>query len=314
MIRVGIIGAGKVCLRHANALHLNKDVKIQAVADIIKSRAEEIGNQFGAIPYSDYKKMIIDEDLDAVIINLPHKLHRESTIFCAERGLHTFVEKPMAVSGKDCEAMIEAAQKNNVILMIGHIQRYFPENIKAKELIQSGSLGKLVMITDVRNTLYFTDSRPKWFFDKEVSGGGILMNFGAHSLDKLKWLTDSNIKYITGKTENLEPKFNIDGNAQLFVKLENGVTAVMSFSGYNDIPINETTIYLTKGVIKLNTGKGISVSRSGEFEEVEINRKEDPFKIQIDSFINSVKYGLEPPISGDYGKEIIKAIESVYCS
>ncbi len=314
MIRVGIIGAGKVCLRHAKALHLNKDVKIQAVADIIESRTEDISNQFGAKPYSDYKKMVIEEDLDAVIINLPHKLHKESVIFCADRGLHTFVEKPMAVSGKDCKAMIEAAQKNNVILMIGHIQRYFPENIMAKELIQSESLGKLVMITDVRNTLYFTDDRPKWFFDKEISGGGILMNFGAHSLDKLKWLTDSNIKHITGKTESLEPKFNIDGNAQVFVELENGVTAVMSFSGYNNIPVNETTIYLTKGVIKLNTGRGISVSHCEKSEVVEILSKEDPFKLQIDAFINSVKYGLESPISGGYGREIVEALESVYCS
>ena len=129
MVRVGIIGAGKVCLRHAKALQQQSGVKLQAAADIVESRAAEIQQQFGAKPYSDYKKMIVEEDLDAVIINLPHKLHRESAVLCMERGIHTFVEKPMAVNSEDCEAMLEASKIHNVILMIGHIQRYFPENI-----------------------------------------------------------------------------------------------------------------------------------------------------------------------------------------
>ena len=115
----------------------------------------------------------------------------------------------MAASSQDCKAMIKAAEENNVKLMIGHIQRYFSSNRKAREIIRSGQLGRLVSITDTRNVYYFHDKRPGWFLDKEMSGGGIFINLGAHCLDKIKFVTDSKIKSIAGKASYYEERFNV---------------------------------------------------------------------------------------------------------
>src|SRR4029453_8606589 len=98
--------------------------------------------------------------------------------------------KPMAVSVSECDAIIQAGQKADIRILVGHTQHYIAENIQAKSIVQSGELGELVMIHDVRHTNYFQDSRPQWFLEKEKSGGGILANLGTHSIDKIQWLTD----------------------------------------------------------------------------------------------------------------------------
>lgn len=312
MLKFGIIGVGRISLSHLAALMNNDCSKVQAVADIDKKKATDIAAQYEANAYNNYIEMVNNEELDAVVINLPHYLHCECTVYCAEHGLHVLLEKPMAVCEEECKTMILAAEKNNIKLMIGHVQRYYAENIKAKEIIQSGELGEIAFIVENRNSRYFSEKRPRWFLQKQLSGGGAMMNFGAHSLDKIIWLTDSEIKHINGKTGTFEEKFDIEGHAQAFIELENGVTAVISYSGYNCIPTNETKICFSKGEMKLCTGKGLWISREGEYEEIKLQNDSKPFELQMNTFIDCILDNKEIPIPGIYGMKIIKAIESVY--
>jgi len=201
----------------------------------------------------------------------------------AEKGISALVEKPMAASSQDCKAMIKAAEENNVKLMIGHIQRYFSSNRKAREIIRSGQLGRLVSITDTRNVYYFHDKRPGWFLDKEMSGGGIFINLGAHCLDKIKFVTDSKIKSIAGKASYYEERFNVG-----------------------------THYFFTGGAVKVGS-EGFLVSREdGPFERIELESDEDAFYLQLKDFTDSIKEDKEPEIPGEYGLEIIEAIEEVY--
>lgn len=312
MIRVGMIGAGIIGHDHARALRIVNEVEFKAVADIVPARAKEFEEKYGARPYTDYKEMLKNEQLDAVVINLPHGLHKEAAIYSAYCGLHVFLEKPMANSVEECNSMLEAAEKNNVKLMIGHIQRFFAENIKAKELIHSGELGDLVMITDIRNIDYFTEKRPGWFFSKQLAGGGIVMNYGAHSLDKLIWLTELNIKNISGLASQHLPNYEVEGNAQMLVQLEGDISAVISYSGYKGPSFNETNIYMTKGVIKLCTGYGLWVSKGGEFEPVAIQKPKNSFELIWENFRDNINNNTNPEPDGYYGREIIRLIEETY--
>lgn len=312
MLKFGIIGAGIISSNHLAAIMHNSSSKVQAIADINKKKADEIAAEYKVVAYENYMEMVNREELDAVVINLPHYLHCECMVYCAEHGLHILLEKPMAVCEEECKTMIRTAERNHVKLMIGHIQRYFAENIKAKEIIQSGVLGKIAFIEESRNGQYFSEERPRWFLKKQLSGGGVMMNFGAHSLDKILWLTDSEISHINGKTGTFEEQFDIEGHAQAFVELENGVTAVISYSGYNCVPINETKIYLSNGEIRLCTGKGLWIGRGGEYEEIKLQNDSKPFELQMNAFIDCILDNKEIPIPGIYGMKIIKAIESLY--
>ncbi len=314
MLKMGVIGAGIVCERHIIAAEQMKEISACAVADIVLEKAENMAQKHGMRAYASYEEMIEKEELDFVVINLPHGLHREAAVFAAEHKLDIFLEKPFANTTADCDAVMEAAKKNGVILNIGHVQRYFWHNRKAKELIANGEIGKLVMMTELRNTIYFTEKRPKWFFSQKMAGGGIFMNYCAHSLDELKWFTDSHIRLISGKACAADERYEIDGNAQVFVEMEDGTTAVFAFCGYQ-APGMENAVYLygTQGEIKLAGGK-VYLSKMGSgFEEVEPDHpSDDGFMHQFQAFIRAVETKTATPTDGAYGREIISAIETVY--
>lgn len=312
MLRFGIIGAGIISTRHLIALDKNPNTRTVAVADLDLEKARSAGEAYGAFAYTDYKEMIDKEAPDAVIINLPHHLHEESTHYCAQRGIHVLVEKPMSISAASCQAMIQVCQEFGTILQIGHVQRYFPENKKAKELIDSKALGDLLMIQDVRTSFYFADNRPKWFLDKKQSGGGILMNLGAHSIDKIKFLTGSPFVEVTGHCGFEHPDYSIEGNAQLFLRTTGGVTACVTLCGYHDLPVNETTLYFSGGVLKLNTGKNLEIWKDGAFQELAVTDEQLPFEEQLDDFLGAISGGLLPAADGPYSRDIISVIESIY--
>lgn len=312
MLNIGIIGAGKISRRHVVALMSIEGANPVSVADIIPERSESLSKLFGGTFYGDYKEMIANEQIDSVIINLPHYLHKDCAIWCARQGIHIFLEKPMALDRNECEKIMKETEKSGVKLIIGHVQRYFPENILAKEIIDSGEMGAITTIMDYRNINYFSPDRPAWFLDKSQSGGGILMNFGAHSLDKLKWLTGSGIKNIVGKVGCVDTNRNVEGHAQAFVEMECGVTATLNFSGYEEVAINETIIHLTGGPLKLVTGKGLWKSNDGEYVPIPVKEKFDPFTRQLEEFVNHVTGSKQAIADGLYGEEIISAIESIY--
>lgn len=312
MLKCGVIGAGIISKKHLDALEKHPKTEVAAIADLDSKKVEQAAEACGAAAYTDYKEMLEQERLDMVIINLPHALHEESSLLCVKKGIHVLLEKPMSISGTSCKRITQAFEEAGLVLQIGHVQRYFPENQKAKELILSGRYGKLVMIEDVRTSLYFTSARPAWFLKKELSGGGIMMNLGAHSLDKIMYLTDSRIKDIHGYCGCEMPGCKVEGRTQALLKTESGVSASITLCGYNDMPVNETTLYCTKGVIKLSTGTGLSVWNGSELEEVEFSSNLQPFDQQLFDFVEAVEGRRRPVTDGSYSGEIIEMIEQIY--
>ena len=314
MITIGIIGAGIISSRHIDALKAMDDVTIVGIADIVIERAVSFATDCGAKAYSDYKQMVMELSIDAIIINLPHSLHEECTLFCASKGIHIFVEKPLSVSKQSCEAMVECCQQNHVIMQVGHPQSFFPENICARDYVLSNELGTLCMIADVRSSFYFDDKRPAWFFQNKQSGGGILMNFGAHSLDKILYLTGSKIKKISGYLAKGLPNYEIEGSAQMSLITESGVSASVTLCGYNPNPVNETTLYFTNGVLRLSTGSKLEKLTENGFETVCTSNIKTVFSTQMDAFISAIKNNTSPAIDGNYGLHIVSALEEIYRS
>lgn len=312
MFNVGMIGAGIIGNSHLAAVAAHSQTKLSAVADIVLDRALQAVKPYGANAYKSYKRMLDAEHLDFVIINLPHGLHEECVLNCAKKGIHIFLEKPMSVSYASCLRMIEACKQNEVLLQIGHIQRYIPQNCAAKNLIEQGTLGELAMITDIRTNNYFLPDRPRWFLDKAMAGGGISMNYAAHSLDKICYLTQSNIKYVNGSCTYLRPDTEVDGSAQMLLCTEKGISATISLCGYCVVPQNETTLFFTKGTIKLHTGSDIFVSYGNGYEQVDTSKYTDAFVAQWTDFVNGACQGKIIHCNGAYGACIVQIIEQLY--
>lgn len=308
MFEIGIIGAGMTGLGHSNAISVNSECRLVAVCDIVIEKAEEIAKTHNAKCFVDYKEMCEKIHMDAVIINLPHFLHCEVSIYCMKKGINVLVEKPMAMNVKECDEMAKTAKENNVKLAIGHVQRYFSANREIKKIIEKGTLGKLCMITETRNVDYVTN-RAEWFLKKSLSGGGIVMNYGAHSFDKLFYITGQNIKNIYSVLSNPITNNDIEVNAQIFAELSDGVSVQISYCGCY-VPTEYTTsFYFTKGVAKVLEGYKLQIITKEGVKDIESTG--GIFVKQMVEFVKYLKGDKSEIVTPEYGRRVMEMIEKI---
>lgn len=312
MFKIGLIGCGIISGNHMVAVDTIDDAKITAVCDISKENLERAQEWTGATGYTDYKEMIDKEDLDLVVINLPHGLHGEATRYCAEKKVNILLEKPMGISTQDCQNMIDACNENGVMLWVGHPQKYVPTHVFAKSLIDSGELGELVSCSETRNGEYFSENRPRWFINKKTSGGGIMINLGAHALDKLKFFSGSTIESITGSV-HLHEGSDCEDSAQAFVRMANGITGTVNLIGHCKANDNRFTLYLTKGEIRITPSPVVEYcGEDGVFKTHECDA-ESCITYQMQDVIRVMRSGsMQPSVTGEYAMEIISAIKKLY--
>ncbi|GCF10253.1 Gfo/Idh/MocA family protein [Dictyobacter arantiisoli] len=186
-LRYAIIGAGAgVFGMHRQALQ-SPDIQIVAVADVVPSAAEQRGQELDCAWYTDHQQLLSKVRPDVVVVMTPHPYHARIAIDSLQSGSHVLVEKPMAVQVKDADAMIEASEQAERIVGVVFQQRFRPEIIAARQLIQSGQLGRIQHVTMsavwTRTARYYQSAG--WRGTWKGEGGGVLMNQACHHLDLL---------------------------------------------------------------------------------------------------------------------------------
>lgn len=314
MFRLGIIGMGIIASAHTEAISKISDFELVAISEINEERAKIYSENLGVPCYTDYKEMCEKENLDAVIINLPHFLHCESAVFCLEKGIHVLCEKPMANTVAECDKMIAASEKSGAKLIIGHIQRFFQGIGVIKDYIDNGTLGKLVTISEVRNEYYFADNRPRWFLDKKLAGGGIIINHGAHGIDKILYTVGESITNVHGECGNFyREEFDVEGHANISFRA-NGIPCSISLCGYETFYSNQITYTFTHGALRSdNSGLHICDEKGGTFRKLELPEPEyGPFEYQLTEFAKAIRGEKSISPDGYYGRKVIETIEKVY--
>ncbi|MEF3311303.1 Gfo/Idh/MocA family oxidoreductase [Paenibacillus sp. GYB004] len=312
--RTAVIGAGRIADSHIRGIQAIPDFALVAIADVNEERARELGQPDQLRCYTDYREMIRKEKPDAAIIALPHYLHREAAIFCAEHGCHLMIEKPMAIGLNECDEIIDAVRRCGVKAMVGHTQHYMAANRAARELVRSGALGTLVMINDTRHGNYFAADRPDWFFRKALAGGGRMMNLGSHSVDRIQWITGRSICKVKASLTFYGNRGDVEGSGLVYAENADGVPITISQSGYIGAPRNELELIFTGGMIRIEGGNKLSVSRGGNYEQADIEAGESSFARQYGDFLEMIRSGREPECSLDYARGVIAVVESMYHS
>lgn len=306
MIRIGMVGAGGIARSHADAIKSNPDCSLVCIADINLEKAEQIARDHGAHVFSDYKNFDC-ASMDAVILNLPHYLHREASIYFLERGLGVLCEKPMACTVEECDEMIAAAEKSGARLAIGHVQKYYTALERVREIIEEKRFGALVMIHETR-TKDYVPGRPAWFLSKQMAGGGIAMNLGAHSLDRILYTTGLEVEEIYGITANPITDHDVETAAQFLLKLSGGVSASVTLCGTHIPATHESIYYFTDGVLKV-VGEELWIYENGKF--VSYGGTRDLFGRQLTEFLKLLR-GEESAVSApEYGREIIRLLKKI---
>ncbi|MVM35550.1 gfo/Idh/MocA family oxidoreductase [Spirosoma sp. HMF4905] len=223
-IRIAVIGPGKVAHLHAQAVLQTPDAELVAVYGRTYQKAEDFANQYGIRAYSDVYDMVDRENVDLCLVCTTHPAHREPTVAALNAGSHVLVEKPLASSLEDCDAMIEAAKRNNRYLGVISQRRFYAPSMRIREAIDSGKIGKPVLGTiqmlGWRSEEYYKSDDWRGTWDKE--GGGVLVNQSPHQLDLLVWYM-GDIDEVYGVWRNLNhPYIEVDDTALAIVKFKNG--------------------------------------------------------------------------------------------
>jgi len=223
-LRTALIGYGKVARTHAEALKALPESELVGICGRNLRRAESLAREYGARPFDDIQGMIDQEGVQAVIVCTPHPLHARHAIQAAEAGAHVLVEKPMAASLKDCDAMLQAAQKADVRLGVISQRRLYQPVQRVKAAIEGGKLGKPILGTAIvlgwRGEAYYRSDpwRGKW----DTEGGGVLVNQAPHQLDLFQWFMGP-IAQVFGYWDNLNhPYIEVEDTAVAVIRFKNG--------------------------------------------------------------------------------------------
>ena len=248
-VRIGLIGCGGIANgKHMPALSKLPHVEMVAFCDLIEERAQKAAKEYGAEGaqvYTDYKQLLDRKDIDVVHVLTPNKQHSFITVDALEAGKHVMCEKPMAINSAEAKKMLDAAKRTGKKLTIGYQNRFRPECMYLKKVIEAGELGDIYF---ARAYAVRRRGVPTWgvFLDAENQGGGPLIDIGTHALDMTLWEMDNyEPQMVVGSTyrkladtENAanpwgpwDPKkFTVEDSAFGFVKMKNGATISLDAS------------------------------------------------------------------------------------
>lgn len=231
-LRIGVLGLGRAGAGMLAALVKHPDIKVAAAADPIAEHRARFEAEVGGETYLTAEDLCRHAAVDAVYIATPHQFHMEHAIAAAKAGKHMIVEKPVAISLDECDRMIEAVDKAGVKMVVGHTASFNPSIQKMRELIISGEVGKLGMISATAYTDFlYRPRRPEELVTE--MGGGIIFNQVPHQVDASRYLAGGMARSVRAHTWVLDPGRKTEGSYMALLEFDNGAAASLVYSGYD---------------------------------------------------------------------------------
>ena len=311
--RIGLLGAGAVGAHHVRAAAGAGGYAIAAICDVRREAAEALAAP-GVEVYDDHRVMIREANLDAVIITTPHALHAQQVVDAAAAGLHVLVEKPMATTVEDCSRMIEVCRDAGVLLAVAHVIHFDPVARETRALIASGEFGDPLLIAHRRSAHYEPNSRPAWFFDPILAGGGIVLNVGTHGLDRIQWFGGGTVRRVSSVVRGREG-IDVETDSLALIELANGVTASVVLTSRGTPYYDETDVVMPEVTLRVSASDGLLLLRDGNITtlvEASPSHLRTAFRSQLDGFVSAARGDGGEYIDGAYGRSVVSAALAVY--
>lgn len=244
-LRIGIAGLGRAFSIMQPALASPK-LEIVAGADPRAEARALFAREYGATSHATVEALCADPAVEAIYVSTPHGLHRANVEAAAAHRKHVLVEKPMALTLDDCRAMIKAVREAGVVMVVGHSHSFDGPVRRAREIIASGAVGELKMITSA----YFTDFlyRPRRREELDTSqGGGVVYNQAPHQVDVARLLGGGRVKSVRANLGRWDDARPTEGAYQALLTFESGATASLTYSGYAHFDGDELVDWVSEG-------------------------------------------------------------------
>ena len=321
-VRVAVIGLGGVAqIVHLPNLSKIKNVEIKSVAEINKSRLIAVADKFNIKErYKDYRELLEKSDIEGVIVATPTSLHKEVVIACLNAKKDVLVEKPIARTFAEANAMVQAAKKNKRKLMVGMNLRFRPDIMLLKTFINSGEIGEPFYTR--ASWVKRKSSDEKWFMKKEQAGGGVILDLGISLLDISLWLMGyPAVKSVQTQTYYQNTK-NLEDTAISYIRCNKSKLVNIETSWA--LPVNQDlfriSVFGSKGSV---TTSPLHIYKRVDDQFVDLKPTmtqnsatlyQNSYKNELISFIGAIR-GLNPLFStGERAVERLKVIDAMYRS
>ncbi len=337
-VKYGLVGIGNT-INSAWPYHYvgckdNPKIEFVSVYDINQKKAAKLAKIFKLKTFNSYEDLL-ESDIDAVLIMVPHHAHEEVVIEAAKAGKHILCEKPMATTLEGCDKMIKATKKAGVKFMIAENHRFLPAHQAIHNFVNEGTIGNLFMIRSYEGVpeVHNVNNPESWKADPIKAGGGALMDMGVHKFATFNWIlndtVDSAYCWITKQLTKLPEK--AEDNAFIFLRYTSGVIAecVLSFT-VNAPSSNQLEVYGTEGTlvenhdwenpIKIYTAHKIDANKSNGWYFPKINHGPFPTYYHISMgnedayFTDCILEDKEPEFTPEHAKEAVATVLLAYLS
>jgi predicted dehydrogenase len=329
-VKVGLIGSGFVADLHAAAARMVPDLELVAVASPSPGKAKHFAQERG-IPraFEDYRDLLALPEISLVTLALPNHLHAQAALHAAAAGKHIACEKPLCRTLEEADAMIDGCRKAGVLLMYAEELCFAPKYVRAKQLVDEGALGKVFLVKQSEE--HFGPHMP-WFWDVNLSGGGVLLDMGCHSIEFARWvLGKPKVKsvFASMNTHVHGDKTRGEDHSLCLVEYEGGQVGLAENSWAKQGGVDDRCeIYGSGGFTRADLlrgsalltysepGYGYAVEKAATTKGYTFTMYEEiwnyGFPQELTHFVHCVQ-GKETPIeTGEDGREVLKIICAAY--
>jgi len=313
-VRIGMVGAGYACNRHCANLMQLKEVQIAGFCDVVPRRAHAMASRYGGNGYTDIEEMLDRESLDGLFVCTPPSVRLQIVRAAARRGVHVFVEKPIALSVRDAVAMVNIAKQSKVKLHVGYAYRHHDVTLELKRQIDSGKLGTLSLII---GEYWSGIPGPAWWRSKE-HGGGQLVEQASHIYDLVRFLV-GDVEAVSGVLDYSiharDSNFEVEDSAAALLRIKTGIvgcivnTCNSPFEDTNFVEVrivgSEGTAVIRPRIAELivyrpstNTAKDLFWEDNPRKEHMN-HSKNVGYQKECKHFIDTIVNDEEPLVKGD---------------
>lgn len=309
-VRIAILGSGFIAAYHARGVAELPGAEVVAAANWRPESLAKLAETF-AIPRqtTEWRELVGDPGIDAVVVATPNSLHAEQTIAFLEAGQHVLLEKPMAMDLAETDQMVAAAERSDANLMVAHCWRFHPDVIALRDRIATGELGEIVKTRGYG--VHAKWGPAGWFVDPALAGGGALADMGVHAIDTARFLLgDPEPARVAAVIGTRYGDYGVDDDAILLISWSNGTNSVVE-SGWWQPELcgleAETEVYGTGGYARIF---GFTEPPTPDYEHC----PQSMYTAQMAEFCDALRDGRPPRPTGAESRVTMRVVEEAYRS
>ncbi|MBI5878699.1 MAG: Gfo/Idh/MocA family oxidoreductase [Chloroflexi bacterium] len=321
-LKAAVVGVGAIGANHARVYADLPDVSLVGVADTHRPTAQAIARRYGTVAYADFEQLMEERRPDIVSLAVPTYLHHDVGLKLIARGVHLLIEKPIALTVEQGQALIDAAARQGILLTVGHIERFNPSVTALKARLAAGELGRVFQM----------DARRQGPFPERVRDVGVVVDLAVHDLDVMRHISGAEIVRLYAETQG-----HVHGAHEELLtgllRLSNGAVGTLTISWLTPTKIRELLVTGERGMFRLDyITQDLyfyenALAMDPEWETMQVLRgvsegrmirypivKKEPLRVELEAFCAAVREHLPPPVSGADGLQALALAQMLVTS